>query len=989
MSKYITVLLFIVFLFCMNMVSAQDLFVDVNSIGGVCSNSYTKAQNNITHPYCTVHQGVSAAVAGDTVYIRAGTYFELDNGLSGDCPDKGNADCGTLKPIRDGTVGNPITFKGYPGEAKPIISGNPTTYALSINMHSNLVFDSLEVANAYRGITITADSGGKSQNIIIRNCYIHDNDGPMNPTGNNNAGIILYDTWADDAGNILLENNIIHNNKDPSCFEGTGAGIQSYGVRNLTIRNNIIHDEYGGIYLKGNLGYGTASDQNQYGVSIYNNTIYNVKQGIYSYEGNNISVYNNVVFNFTNSGIGGTYHDGRIFDHHKNFSYYQNTVIGSGTGGCFIFKNIEDAKVYNNIFTNCDYGACTVPSVFERNFGNSGVGSNVDPDYGPDLAINFKENNNLNYNVQGPSNYCWYGNLYTLATWKTYWQGQGTTNGQNNLASAPSFVNSLINNYRLISTSPGIDNGTLIPGFHCARADDNSTNPYPLTDNSCRHWSGKAPDIGAFESTNVTVQQPNECKNWQTNHPEWIFCDDFESGNLSNWDQTGTMNTITTDLQNVLNGNNSMQAQLNTANDGGENLAKWFMPGYDEIYVRFYIKFQSGFQNLRSDGNGMHVLGIAGNRIDDAWSSFGHSGTVPTGTDRFTTAVDPGHVANDGTLRPFEFYSYFPEMSCSGGCWGNLFSQTAPQVPLLGGQWQLVEARVKTNTPGLYDGLQELWINDTLKVSVQNMRWRDTTDLKLNDIDFFFYMPNTIGTQYIYVDNVVVSRQHIGAINAVIPSVISCGAQSGTICSANQTCSGSWLTANDTNRCCSTVCQTPTVPAVVVSVDSTYSDPNIDKSYLIDGTMSLTNSWASSDVNVPHWAALNFSNSTTIGNVTIWWAWNAPQGRYMTSQRVMIEYWNGVSYINIINITSTTFNNTNSTATFSPINTTSIRFYQPVGSSPPTYTGIMWISELQYGQGSACTTDAQLNIAIQQWYSDSIRISQLMFIIKAWKTCSG
>ena len=55
--------------------------------------------------------------------------------------------------------------------------------------------------------------------------------------------------------------------------------------------------------------------------------------------------------------------------------------------------------------------------------------------------------------------------------------------------------------FALTSTSPLIDAGTFVSGYHCARADDAASNPMrnPPADNSCRHWSGKAPDIGAFE----------------------------------------------------------------------------------------------------------------------------------------------------------------------------------------------------------------------------------------------------------------------------------------------------------------------------------------------------------------------------------------------------------------------------------------------------------------------------------------------------------
>jgi hypothetical protein len=46
--------------------------------------------------------------------------------------------------------------------------------------------------------------------------------------------------------------------------------------------------------------------------------------------------------------------------------------------------------------------------------------------------------------------------------------------------------------------SPLIDAGRLVPGFHCATADDDRSSP--MSPNApCRHWAGRAPDIGPFE----------------------------------------------------------------------------------------------------------------------------------------------------------------------------------------------------------------------------------------------------------------------------------------------------------------------------------------------------------------------------------------------------------------------------------------------------------------------------------------------------------
>ena len=57
----------------------------------------------------------------------------------------------------------------------------------------------------------------------------------------------------------------------------------------------------------------------------------------------------------------------------------------------------------------------------------------------------------------------------------------------------------------------------------------------------------------------------------------------------------------------------------------------------------------------------MHFASVSGNHVDNKWSAHGKAGIVPTGYDFFTTTVDPEPPYNDPTLRPFMFYSYFPE----------------------------------------------------------------------------------------------------------------------------------------------------------------------------------------------------------------------------------------------------------------------------------------------------------------------------------------
>jgi hypothetical protein len=91
-------------------------------------------------------------------------------------------------------------------------------------------------------------------------------------------------------------------------------------------------------------------------------------------------------------------------------------------------------------------------------------------------------------------------------------------------------------------------------------------------------------------------------------------------------------------------------------------------------------------------------------------------------------------------------------------CYGNVFTQSPAKIPLIGGEWQEVVFHLKLNTPGQYDGSQTVWINGMKKLDKQNMRWRTTTDLRLNEIRFDNYMPGGLRTQHVWVDDVTVWR---------------------------------------------------------------------------------------------------------------------------------------------------------------------------------------------------------------------------------------
>ncbi len=240
---------------------------------------------------------------------------------------------------------------------------------------------------------------------------------------------------------------------------------------------------------------------------------------------------------------------------------------------------------------------------------------------------------------------------------------------------------------------------------------------------------------------------------------ETVFQDGFESGDLSSWDNASAGRyAVTDDPDRVHTGDYALQGTIPTDQGWGE-LNKWFMPGFDEIYVRFDVMFEDGFQNLRSDGNGMHFFSVHGNRVDDQWSSHGQAGIVPDGTDFFVTTVDPTHSYGDPALEPLGFYTYHPDMTC---CYGNLFLQEEPAIPLVPGVWYEIMVHVDAGTPGVADGSQRLWIDGRLVVAAQGLRWRDTDELMLNEIAVVNYMPGSPREQRIWFDNFLVTTEDPG-----------------------------------------------------------------------------------------------------------------------------------------------------------------------------------------------------------------------------------
>jgi hypothetical protein len=148
-------------------------------------------------------------------------------------------------------------------------------------------------------------------------------------------------------------------------------------------------------------------------------------------------------------------------------------------------------------------------------------------------------------------------------------------------------------------------------------------------------------------------------------------------------------------------------------------------------------------------------------------------------------------------------------------------------------------------------------------------------------------------------------------------------------------------------------------PAVAtISVDSTY--PGYSPGAIHDGVINPTGgtatTWASAaSPTAAHWVTVSFASPTAINYAAIYWAYNNAQGRLMTSQRVDIQYWNGATYLTAASVLYPGVDVPSSSVTFASVTTTAIRFYQPANMGPPSYSTVLWLTEIDY-KGPAVTS---------------------------------
>jgi len=237
-----------------------------------------------------------------------------------------------------------------------------------------------------------------------------------------------------------------------------------------------------------------------------------------------------------------------------------------------------------------------------------------------------------------------------------------------------------------------------------------------------------------------------------------VFAEDFESGKLAEWSDgvDAARQRVVMGKEFAQSGNHYLEVTYAAGSDGGW-LTRFFMPGYDSLYVSYYVRFPKEWVG------GTKLIGLFGARTDNQWSASGQAGACPQGTDFFIAMVVTEPTGNPG---PTRFYTYYPTMTREPDgmtCWGRYGDGTETYVEpltLSRGVWHHIEFMVTLNTPGKSNGIQQLWIDGVQRGAWSGLAFRLSSDLRLNAVQLTFNRGMAGGPtpQKLWIDNLIVTR---------------------------------------------------------------------------------------------------------------------------------------------------------------------------------------------------------------------------------------
>ncbi len=316
------------------------------------------------------------------------------------------------------------------------------------------------------------------------------------------------------------------------------------------------------------------------------------------------------------------------------------------------------------------------------------------------------------------------------------------------------------------------------------------------------HYPG---DVGIEKDPNVVFVESfegpvdNICKRWESVTGKPIMSKSEEVAPGSGGEESLLLTRVPGGTGGYMDGGNLYRRLKNKKGSFG----------FEQLFFRFYMKFNRGHAPIHHYGSG-----LVGFRPTTPWPQGG-AGVRPTADTRWTTQVEPSDFGS------WHFYTYWHEMGGSpprGQTWGNTFEIGVPARTVVKERWICLEVMVKMNDVGDRNGEQAYWLNGRLSRNADGQvtsylgkgfpaqgtwtydkfkpyvtgqgvawndrqgkgnpipggrpfpgfAWRDRPDLNINAIWLYRYMsrPET-GVSKVWWDHLVVAEKYIGPLTPI------------------------------------------------------------------------------------------------------------------------------------------------------------------------------------------------------------------------------
>ena len=666
--------------------------------------------------YTTIASAITASSNGDTVYIHEGTYNETG-----------------LTPKTN------TTLTGVDGENRPIIDAQSSSYnstwgyeAITI-IYDDITLNYLDVRDGPRGTIVLEDTS--IDNFTLTNCTLSRSGGPV---AGDNSGILYVKP--------IASNLTIMNNSFTTSANGYSAIIlfQPEGG-SLNISNNNFSVNSGGsaVFIK-HAGDATGRAQIKNNYIRMNASGYDSTGLFLSHD--NVDVRNNIIYG---DGLYGIW-------------------IGLDAGGCggsgtailhnTIYMPVVDRAAIN-ISRDCSPTNIEIKNnIIYKGNNTSEYRTLTAWIYG--IEQEMSENYNLFYQA-GITEIIKNPILHTLESFRAV-----TGNGLNSILEEPMFAGSgsSILDFEVVggaannAASDGTDMGADVTMVGAGQFQPASEVPGAVQD--FRFTSGGTPS-----------SLLNECAEYISLHPEWIFCDDFESdsimvgdgryfeynddgGNFVRQSGVGVEGSVAMRVLWQEGETDAGSLLLGFGRNPSDYMNKYIKSDQDfkEIYYRMYLKNEANWQGSP------YKLSRASVIARDDWSQamIAHVWTEGVSDELISDPAScvHGDIVECSGMNDFAHLQWLGKTNGSSPVFSSGYTD----------KWICIEVHVKLNDPGLENGVHEFWVDGQLEASRNDLNFVGSyTDYGINYLSFENYWNDgSVKEQSRYFDNIVVSTSPIG-----------------------------------------------------------------------------------------------------------------------------------------------------------------------------------------------------------------------------------